>query len=237
MDATTIVYAIGIVGLLFGIPPALRLRGKDTTLNYDHLVGIPGVAALMYLFMVFGIGVVTFQGHEVPIPRYVDWAITTPLLVGYAAYFAGMGKRSILGIVIVDVLMIALGVVALILPPPSQWVAFGAAAFCYLGLLLALYGPIRRSALDQLTARSRLSRLLLNYVGLVWLPYPVVWLFGPGLQMISTTGVAIMVVYMDVLSKVPFVYFVHRAHQAVEAEASSGEVVPASGEAPATSTA
>jgi sensory rhodopsin len=224
MDPITIVYAVGTLGMLVGIPPALSLAGDDVGLDFKYLFAIPGLAALMYLIMAFDVGAVTFQGYHVPIPRYVDWALTTPLLVGYTAYIAGVGKRVIFGAALVDVLMILFGVAAVSLPPPSQWVFFGLSSLCHLGLLVTLYGPIRRSAWEQSSTRRRLGRLLLNYIGLLWLTYPVVWLLGPGLQVVSSTGVAVVITYMDVTAKVPFVYFIYRARgNFVRAEESAEE--------------
>jgi len=211
MEPITIVYAIGTVGMLFGIPPALKLIGKDTELNFNYVIAIPGLAALMYLFMALGVGWTTFQGYQVPLPRYVDWLLTTPLLVGYTAYVAGLGRKGIQVMVLTDVLMIGLGIVAIVLEPPGQWIAFGLASVCHLGLLGGLYGPVRRSAWKQTPTRRRLGRLLLNYIGLLWLTYPVVWLFGPGLQMVTPTGIAVIIAYIDIVGKVPFVYFIYRA--------------------------
>jgi sensory rhodopsin len=224
MEPITIVCTIATIGMLFGIPPARRLAQKETELNFNYLVAIPGFAGLMYVLMAFGIGSVTFQGYQVPLPRYVDWILTTPLLVGYTAYIAGMGRRDTLAIVLADILMIGLGVVAIVLEPPGQWVAFGLSSVCHLSLLVALYGPIRRSAWKQDATRRRLGRLLLNYIGLLWLTYPVVWLFGPGLQMVTPTGIAVIIAYIDVVGKVPFVYFIYRASQnSAPAENAQGE--------------
>jgi len=189
MEPITIVYAIGTVGMLFGIPPALKLIGKDTELNFNYVIAIPGLAALMYLFMALGVGWTTFQGYQV----------------------AGLGRKGIQVMVLTDVLMIGLGIVAIVLEPPGQWIAFGLASVCHLGLLGGLYGPVRRSAWKQTPTRRRLGRLLLNYIGLLWLTYPVVWLFGPGLQMVTPTGIAVIIAYIDIVGKVPFVYFIYRA--------------------------
>ncbi len=221
MEPITIVYALGTLGMLLGIPPALRLVGMETECNFKYLLAIPGFAALMYLFMGLGIGTTTFQGYEVPLLRYADWLVTTPILVGYAAYVAGMSRGTIAGMALADVLMIVFGTAAVALDSTAQWVAFGLSGACHLALLLTLYGPVRTSAWNQPPARRRLGRLLVNHVGLLWLIYPVVWLFGPGLQLVSTTAVAIMIAYADVVAKVPYVYFFYRARGLFVEESAS----------------
>lgn len=234
MEASTIVLVLGTLGMLFGIRPCLRLLDLEADGHFGWLLVIPGFAALMYALMTFGIGTRTFQGHEVPLLRYLDWLVTTPVMVGYTAYVAGVSERGILSVALVDVAMIGLGIAAVVVAPPTQWTFFGLASVCHLTLLGALYGPIRKSAWKQPSARQRLARLLINHTGLLWLTYPVVWVFGPGLQLISATGVTIMIMYMDVLSKVPFVYFVYRSR---EVFVDSGEASTSSTGAVATANA
>lgn len=212
IDLMTIVYAIGTFGLLLGTIPAIQLLGGDyKDGRFGFLLAIPTVAALSYLSMAFGGGEVLFQGYPVPIERYADWLITTPILVGYTAYVAGMSRTWIIGAALADALMIVFGGVAVALAPPAQWIGFAASAFFHLALLGVLYGILPTYAQEQPSERRRLARILQNHVGLLWLAYPVIWLFGPGLQLISATAVGIIITFMDVVAKTPYVYFVYRA--------------------------
>jgi sensory rhodopsin len=231
MEPLTVVYILGTLGMLLGIPPALHLVELDTGGSFKPLLLIPGFAALMYLFMGLGIGTTDFQGYEVPLARYADWLVTTPLLVGYTAWVAGMGRNAILGVALADALMIGFGAAAVVLDSTAQWVAFGVSGACHLVLLIALYGPVLTSTSQQPPARQRLGRLLVNHVGLLWLVYPVIWVFGPGLQLISSTAVAIMVMYADVVAKVPYVYFFYRDQGVFVAEGRSSSQAPTPGPA------
>ncbi|MEF8817072.1 MAG: bacteriorhodopsin [Salinibacter sp.] len=213
MEPITIVYVVGTLGMLVGIPPALSLVGDEVGIDFDYLWAIPGIAALMYLLMAFDIGSVQFQGYHVPIPRYIDWALTTPLLVGYTAYVAGASRSATVGIALADFLMIAFGAGAVATGPPTQWVFYGLSSLCHIGILVGLYGPVRRSALNEPPSHRRLARLLLNYIGFLWLAYPLVWVFGPGLQWVDAAGIAVIITYLDVTAKVPFVYFIYRARK------------------------
>ena len=216
MQTITVSYLVGTVAMLLAVPPCLLLLGEETEGKFGYLLGIPGVAAAAYGLMALGVGVVEFQGFEVSVLRYVDWLVTTPLLIGYTAYVAGFGRQGIAGLVVTDVLMIVSGAAAVALAPPLQWAAFGTSSVFFLILLGLLYGPVRREALQRRPARRRLARILVNWVGLLWVVYPVVWTFGPGLKMISAAGTAIMIVYLDVISKVTYVYLVYRSREAFE---------------------
>jgi sensory rhodopsin len=221
---TTITYIIGTVGMLAGLPIAVRLlRDNRTHGHFGYLLIIPGFAALMYALMALDVGTIVADGYPVPVPRYVDWLITTPVLVGYTAHVAGMGRRWIVGIATVDVLMICLGGVAIATTGTAQWVAFGLSSLCHLALLVSLYRVLPPYAAQQPSDRRMLARLLQNHVGLLWIAYPLVWIFGPGLQMVSAVGLSIMITFMDVVAKVPFVYFVYQAREVFAEEPSTAD--------------
>jgi sensory rhodopsin len=225
IDLMTVVYSIGAFALLAGTIPAIQLLGGGyKNGRFGFLLAIPAVAGFSYVSMAFGGGEVVFQGYPVPIERYADWLVTTPLLVGYAAYIAGMSRTWIIGAALADALMIAFGGVAVALAPPEQWIGFAASAFCHLALLGVLYGVLPSYAQEQPSERRRLARILQNHVGLLWLAYPVVWLFGPGLQAISATAVGITITFMDVVAKTPYVYFVYRARNVFEAKGQEGRM-------------
>lgn len=210
--ALTLTYVLGTVGMLAGVAMAARLVvDADTDGGFGYLLLIPGAAALAYAAMALGLGTVTLQGYEVPIPRYVDWLVTTPILVGYAAYVAGLGRKWILGIALADAAMIVLGGVAVATAPPLRWVGFGASSAFHLVLLGTVYTVLPARAAEQNSGRRRLAGILRNHVGLLWIAYPVVWLVGPGLGIVSATAIAMIITYLDVVAKVPYVYFVFRA--------------------------
>jgi sensory rhodopsin len=232
VDPETAAYAFGTLGLLAGVVVGvalLRAEQRDRG-RFGVLLVIPGFAALAYLVMFLGVGTVTASGYTFPVPRYVDWAVTTPVLVGYVGYVAGADRRVVVGTAVVDALMIALGLAAVLAPPPLRWVAFGLSATCHLGLLGVLYGVFPRAAADQSVRRRQLFDLLQNHVGLLWLAYPVVWLAGPaGLDLVSAVGITLVVTYADVVAKTPYLYFVWAHRSAFDAE-GSGEATADSGD-------
>lgn len=212
VDAVTVSYMIGFVGLLIGVGIALQLLGvKDTSGGaFGYLLVIPGFAAVAYLVMAADIGTILIDGYALPLPRYIDWLVTTPILVGYAGYVAGVKKQWFLTAGLIDAAMIGLGLGAAVLDPPFRWVLFGLSGLCHLGLLVALYGIYPQTAREQNSARRQLFKTLQNHVGLLWLAYPVVWIVSPlGIGAISGVAVAMIIAFMDTLAKTPYVYFVY----------------------------
>jgi sensory rhodopsin len=56
---------------------------------------------------------------------------------------------------------------------------------------------------------------------LLWIAYPVVWVLGSsGLGYVSAVGVSLIVAYLDVVAKVPYVYFVWNRRQSFASDAT-----------------
>ncbi|MFB6210779.1 MAG: bacteriorhodopsin [Halobacteriales archaeon] len=210
--AELISYVIGFAGLLVGIGIAVQLIGASDTKGgaFGYLLVIPGFAAIAYLAMAANIGDILIDGYTLPVPRYIDWMVTTPILVGYAGYVAGVKKQWFLTAGVIDAAMIGLGFGAAVLDPPFRWVLFGLSALCHFGLLVVLYGIYPKAAREQHSSRRQLFKTLQNHVGLLWLAYPVVWIVSPlGIGAISGVAVAMIIAFMDTLAKTPYVYFVY----------------------------
>ena len=232
----TLALATGAVGMLFGVgiwyalwtSGANRARGA-----FAWLLIVPGGATVAYVLMTLDVGTITVSGVAVPVPRYVDWLVTTPVLIGYAGYVAGVSRRTIAATVAVDAAMILIGWVGVVTQGTARAGAFTLSSVCYLGLLYALYGVFPETAAEQSGDRRRLFEVLQNHVGLLWVAYPVVWAAGPlGFGYVTMLGVTVLVVFMDVMAKTPYVYFVY-AHRSAfgdaptQTEPADERVVPA----------
>lgn len=218
----TLTLAVGTVGMLLGVgiwyalwtSGAARERGA-----FAWLLVVPGAAAVAYALMALDVGTITVSGVAVPVPRYVDWLVTTPVLVGYAAYVAGASRRAITATVAVDAAMILVGWAGVVTQGSLRVAAFLLSSLCYVGLLYALYGVFPAAATEQSGDRRRLFEVLQNHVGLLWVAYPVVWAAGPlGFGYVTTLGVTLLVTFMDVMAKTPYVYFVY-VHRSAFGEA------------------
>ena len=225
MTPTTVAYAIGTVGMLVGVGIVLRLLSiTDATSGrgaFSYLLIIPGAAAVMYALMAADVATIVVDGVRVPILRYVDWLLTTPVLVGYVAYTAGASRQTTLAVVAIDALMIVFGVAAVLTGGLVRIGAFVVSSICYLGLLWILYGRLPTVAATVSPERRRLYELLRNHVGLLWLVYPVMWAAGPlGAGLVSMLSLSLMITYVDVVAKVPYVYFVYQHRDAFRERAA-----------------
>jgi sensory rhodopsin len=227
-EHVTITYSLTVIAFAVGCWLAVRLatseevdadRGK-----FWFLLIIPGFAGLMYVLMALNIGTVTIGSNTIITPRYIDWLITTPILVGYVGYVAGAPRRMIAGVMAADAAMILTGGVATVLAPPGKWIFFGISSVFHLTLFGMLYGVFPRYA-KHYSKRRGLFKLLQNHVGLLWLAYPLVWLVGaPGLGYVSAAGVSLIIAYLDVVAKVPYVYFIWNRRDSFDLDANEMDV-------------
>jgi len=240
--AVSVAYWVAAVAFLVGvgITAALyaKLDGSRARVRLAALAIIPGFAGLSYVGMALGIGTVTVNGAELVGLRYVDWIVTTPLLVGFIGYAAGASRRAIAGVMIADALMIAFGAAAVVTGGTLKWALFGASSLFHVSLFAYLYVIFPRAIPDDPMQRGLFS-LLKNHVGLLWLAYPFVWLMGPaGIGFTGAVGAALTYAFLDVLAKVPYVYFFYARRQAfmdVMSASAADEAarVPARDDAPA----
>lgn len=230
-------YWLAVLGFAFGSALVARLvttsdadakRGK-----FAYLLVIPGFAGLMYVLMALDIGVITVGSETIVVPRYVDWLITTPMLVGYVGYVAGAPRRWIAGAMAADAAMILTGGIATITTGPIKWTFFAVSGGFHLSLLYVLYSVFQTSAKAH-PERRGLFKLLQNHVGLLWLAYPLVWVVGaPALGYVSAGGISLIVVYLDVVAKVPFIYFVWNRRFSFNSDAAESAVGSSTDPAPA----
>ena len=207
-----IAYALAVLSFVVGVGLAVRLATADDVDadagKFAYLAIIPGFAGLMYVFMTLDIGVLTVGSEAIVLPRYIDWLITTPLLVGYVGYVAGAPRKWIAGVMLADAGMIATGGVATLTTGPIKLAFFAISGGFHLSLFYVLYAVFPKYAREQ-TELQALFKLLQNHVGLLWLAYPLVWGVGvSGLGYVSAAGVSLIIAYLDVVAKVPYVYFV-----------------------------
>lgn len=221
----TATYALVVLSFIVGTALAVRLATIDDADTdrgkFAALIIIPAFAGLMYVLMALDIGTLTGGASTLVVPRYVDWVVTTPVLVGYVGYVAGAPRRWIAGVMIADAAMIVTGAAATIVPPPGKWTLFVVSGVFHLSLFAVLYGVFPRYAVEN-SKRRGLFKLLQNHVGLLWLAYPLVWLIGtPGLGYVSAAGVSLIIAYLDVVAKVPYVYFVWNRRYSFDQDANA----------------
>jgi len=208
LGTTTTWATLGAIGMALGtLPPLWGWRtDPDRRTHYLVLAGVTGVAAVAYTLMAFDIGAVSASGRVVSIPRYVDWLITTPLILLFLAMLGETGRGSLLRLVVADVLLLVLGAVAVVIAGPIRWVAFAGGVFAFGVLVYELYGRIPRQATFSNERTRTLFITLRNLTIALWTLYPVVWILAPsGISLLTRDMTMLVIAYLDLISKAAFV--------------------------------
>lgn len=207
-------YLIGTALLAVGAAISLvawRLDDQDGVpyddTGYAMLVGITVLATLAYAGMANDLFVLGQNTIEIQTLRYIDWAVTTPLLVGYMAYAAQASKRTVLAVIVADLAMIVLGFVGVLQTGLLVYVFGGLSTIAYVALVYYLFGPLSRNLRKTAGAdKWAVYAKLRNLIGFLWFVYPVVWVLSPpALDVLTRATTGVLITYMDVAAKLGFV--------------------------------
>lgn len=211
MTPVNIGYWLAVLGFAIGLGIVGMLRRSLDDSPHKkaltYLAIIPGAAGVSYAAMALNIGTIQINGLTLVVPRYVDWLVTTPLLIGFVGYVAGAPRRVIGLSMLADVAMVVTGMIAVVTTGAVRWTFFIASSAFYIGLLYYLYIGFQKFLSDDY-AQVGLYTLLKIHIGLLWLAYPFVWIAGSsGFGFATAAGVSLTYAFLDVFAKVPYVYF------------------------------
>ncbi len=203
----TIGMSVGLILLFFPMQKNESVSEQGDSIA--HFL-VPMVALTLYLLMSLGHGSVTLpSGRVFYYARYIDWSITTPLLLlslVSSAVYGQSNKRGALiaGLVLSDVYMIATGLVAGWTDDPTlKWWFYVLSCLAFLALYGLLWGSFRR--LSQDSPKGDLYRRKATALSIVWFFYPVVFLLGQeGLRLWSPVVDAALFTILDLTAKVAY---------------------------------
>jgi bacteriorhodopsin len=211
--------------------PVPRTREEENdTLIHSLVVLTAGTA---YLAMASGRGRIQKEdGHELFVARYIDWAITTPmLLTGLALTALGSPFRRwglLNGLLFTDVYMIATGFLADREPRGSvmKWTWYGISSAAMVVIYAVLWGPLRAEAEKTSPENADLYRRNLIFLSTVWAGYPVNWLLGPeGLEVLDEDSSTAVYTGLDITSKILFgLYSLTNTEEVASGKLDRGEV-------------
>ena len=107
--------------------------------------------------------------------RYVDWALTTPLLLLELGLLAGLSGAHLLMAVVADVIMILAGLFSAFgnESTPQKWGWYAIACIAYLVVLFHLAGNGRAQAKAKSAELHRFFVLIGTFTLLLWTAYPM----------------------------------------------------------------
>lgn len=191
---------------------------------------ITGVAAFFYLTMSTGSTSTIIEGRIFYWGRYIDWVITTPLLLLDLALLALASWRRninlIVGLIVLDVFMILTGLQA-----GSSLTGFGkgfwfvVSTIAMIVLLYLVYTRLFAEAASRGGAVQSTFRTLALLTIVLWSLYPIVWLLGTeGFNAVGSTVEVFLFLVLDFLAKIGFGFLLLTNRQALgEAAASGGQ--------------
>ena len=212
MDSLTLVSLwIGLMGLVIGAiyfgKDAIAAKGEDWEEFHIVHFTITVVAALAYLGMIMGEGRIEIYDHTVFWARYVDWAITTPLILFSLARLGGVRGPIVAGLLITNELMIATGFFAALSSPSVEYVWYVIGCAFELAVFATLFGPVASASQRQHNSVMGRYNQALYFFTAYYVAYPIVWILGTkGLGLYGTSLETLFTSLLDITAKVIYAY-------------------------------
>ncbi|KAI1100823.1 FDD123 protein [Jackrogersella minutella] len=206
------VSTIAFMGLSF------RRRQNDRIFHYIT-AGITAVACIAYFAMGSNLGQAPIQAEfvrpgsrfvgaagsrEIFYARYIDWVITTPLLLLDLLLTAGVPTPTILVTLLADEIMIITGLLGALTRTTYKWGfwTFGMAALFFIAY--ELLSDARRHA-QRIGGDANKTFLMCGVLLLfIWFLYPIAWGLSEGGNVIHPDGEAVFYGILDILAKPVF---------------------------------
>lgn len=217
MDTTAFLVGFTIMSLA---SLAIYATGsKDPPSRHHTLLhaAVPFIAATAYLAMAFGIGtLVKLDDSTTYVARYLDWSVTTPILLSglVLVAFHEKGRTGEVGgyltaIIVLDVLMILTGLISsLAVVPAVKWIWYAWSCAAFLGVLYLLWGPLRAMAVSRGPGLGTAYTKNVGFLTVVWFLYPIVFAIGPeGVRAITDPQSVWAILVLDVAAKVGYAFF------------------------------
>ncbi|ORY64825.1 bacteriorhodopsin [Pseudomassariella vexata] len=154
--------------------------------------------------------------REVYWARYVDWSLTTPLLLLDLCLLAGLNGASITVAVVSDVIMIMTGLFAAFGQTGGQrwgWYAIACIAYLVVIYQLGYNGRYAVSNKDNKT-RSFFSAIA-GFTFVLWTLYPIVWGVADGARIFNVDTEIIAYAILDILAKPIFGFWLLFTHDSM----------------------
>ncbi|KAI1452015.1 bacteriorhodopsin [Annulohypoxylon moriforme] len=210
----TVCSVMGLATLIF-MGLSFRRPQGDRVFHYIT-AGITSVACIAYFAMGSNLGQVPISAEfvrpssrlvrsagsrEIFYARYIDWVITTPLLLLDLLLTAGVPTPTILATLLADEIMIATGLIGALTRTTYKWGfwTFGMIALFFIAYELLF--DARRHA-QRLGGDANKTFLMCGvFLLFIWFLYPIAWGLSEGGNVIHPDGEAVFYGILDILAK------------------------------------
>jgi len=183
---------------------------RETTATKHHKHGIPDLKH----------GLV----REVYWARYVDWSVTTPLLLLDLCLLAGVSGANIVVAIVADLIMVLTGLFAALSDDEKpRWGYYAMACVAYLVIVyqLAIGGRATVKAKDKKTGTFYVA--IASFTLILWTIYPIIWGIADGSYKVSVDTEIVSYAVLDVLAKPVFGFWLLFTHDAMASSSFSLE--------------
>ena len=165
---------------------------------------ITSIAATAYYTMARGEGysIKSTTGRYIYWARYIDWALTTPLILLDMANLAG-ASRSLTAILLVfDDLMIILGLASVLsLDNGTKWGWFALGCVAFVPILYLVLIDYQKYKRPEVSGAYNTHAV---YLAILWVLYPVAVGVGSEGEAISSDAETVWITILDILAKTVF---------------------------------
>ncbi|KAG9233694.1 hypothetical protein BJ875DRAFT_505239 [Amylocarpus encephaloides] len=220
--AVTAVMAVSTVvfmGLSFTVPRRKRIFHYITaaitmvaSIAYFTMASNLGYAAIA-VELVRGDPKVAGRYREIFYVRYIDWFVTTPLLLLDLLLTAGLPWPTVFYTILVDEVMIVTGLVGALVSSNYKWGYF---VFAMVALFFIAYNVTWVGRQHATTLGSNVARAYLVcgiWTIFLWFLYPIAWGLSEGGNVLAPDSEAVFYGILDLLAKPVFggmLLFFHR---------------------------
>jgi len=222
-----LVATIVFTGIAWSVPISKRLYHVVTIM-------ITIFATLSYFAMAAGHGigyhhVVVRESHkhvpdtthdvyrQVYWARYVDWSLTTPLLLLDLCLLAGLNGGNILIAIVADIIMILTGLFAAFgtEDTPQKWGWYAIACIAYLVVIWQLAYHGRAVAAQKGGKVGNFFAAIGGFTLIIWTVYPIIWGIADGSRNMNVDEEIIAYAVLDILAKPIFGAWLLFTHQSI----------------------
>lgn len=162
--------------------------------------------------------------REVYWARYVDWALTTPLLLMDLSFLAGLNGANILVAVIADLIMIVVGLFAALSDKEeTSWGYYTIACIAYLVIVYQLAVHGRAMAMSKDAKTGTFFNAIAGFTLILWTVYPIVWGLADGSRNVGVDAEIVAYAILDVLAKPVFGFWLLFTHDSMPSTSVSLE--------------
>lgn len=210
VTAVMMVSTFAFLGLSFTVPRRNRIFHYITA-------AITMVASIAYFTMASNLGYasifvefarsnskVSGATREIFYVRYIDWFVTTPLLLMDLLLTAGLPWPTVLYTILLDEIMVVTGLVGALVASSYKWGYYVFAMVALFGIAynVVLVGQKHASALGPNVSRTFLMCGV--WTIFLWFLYPIAWGLSEGGNVIAPDSEAVFYGVLDILAKPVF---------------------------------